>query len=684
MALGGMLGSALTARLDKAHRFAPLVAIAAGLILILSYNAASALTPHLDTTSLYAGVDVLLLAVPLMLPLALLSGLFYTLAGAAIRESEASDARSAGILTLFNTAGAALGPLVAAFLLLPTIGTEMSVVLIALVYAVIGAFLLARKEGTRLPEIAALLALALSMAWFPFGSLDRALVKTAIDRWATGTTTEVAWLSEGPAETVMYLGRRELGEPHSHRMLTNGFSMSATNVNSRRYMKLYVYLPIAIHPEPRSALLVSYGVGNTAKALTDTRALEHIDVVDISANVLAAASVVYPDPEDHPLKDPRVNVHVEDGRYFMQTTAQRYDLITSEPPPPRAAGVVNLYTREYYRLIRDRLNEGGMVSYWLPIHSLTEAATLSIVRSFCDVFEDCSLWHGDRTDLMLLGSNRARERVTEGHFLAQWQDEVVGPEMKRLGFEQPGQLGALFIGGADYLEKLTADALPLVDDHPKRVMAGFDFAPASTPPFENAWGPAEAARDRFKESELIARLWPESLRKETEDFFETQALLDRLSLRPDVNLERDIESLHHTLTETELATPILWAFGSDADIGRIIETAAKPRLDDPRVILQWGARSLAARRYEEAAQHYEAAARQPDQERFATRMQVFALCMAGELDGARSVAELRYGSVGRPLPLSPFWTWMQTRYHVLPSLLAGDLGPKDTHAALLH
>src|SRR5206468_8297209 len=136
----------------------------------------------------------------------------------------------------------------------------------------------------------------------------------------------------------------------------------------RRYMKLFVYWPVAFHPAPKKALLISYGVGSTAKALTDTRAFEQIDVVDISRDVLSMDEVVYPDPATRPLRDPRVKVYVEDGRYYLLTTDQRYDVITAEPPPPKNAGIVNLYTREYFELLHDRLAEGGVATYWLPVH----------------------------------------------------------------------------------------------------------------------------------------------------------------------------------------------------------------------------------------------------------------------------------------------------------------------------
>ena len=148
--------------------------------------------------------------------------------------------------------------------------------------------------------------------------------------------------------------------------------MSATDVQARRYMKLYAYLPAAVHPALRRALLVSYGVGSTARALVDTASLEHIDVVDLSSDILEMSERTTATDGRSPLDDPRVEVHIEDGRWFLHTTPHRYDLITAEPPPPMLAGVVNLYTREYFSLVRDRLAEGGMVTYWLPLRALSD------------------------------------------------------------------------------------------------------------------------------------------------------------------------------------------------------------------------------------------------------------------------------------------------------------------------
>ena len=98
-------------------------------------------------------------------------------------------------------------------------------------------------------------------------------------------------------------------------------------------------------------------------------------------------------------------LHIEDGRQFLQATPKRFDLITGEPPPPRTPGAVNIYTREYFQLMHDRLAEGGIATYWLPVGRPDPGTNVNaIVRAFCDVFADCSLWNATPFDLMLAGT----------------------------------------------------------------------------------------------------------------------------------------------------------------------------------------------------------------------------------------------------------------------------------------
>ena len=95
----------------------------------------------------------------------------------------------------------------------------------------------------------------------------------------------------------------------------------------------------------------------------------------------------------------------------------------------------------------------------------------TIVRAFCDVFSDCSLWNATPFDLMLVGSRNAPAADPGRSSPTPWQTPGLEARLREVGFERPEQIGATFVGDADYLRELTAPTPPLTDDFPQRLRA---------------------------------------------------------------------------------------------------------------------------------------------------------------------------------------------------------------------
>lgn len=632
IALGGLAASAGLRRWPEGYRQAGPLAFLAGAACLGGYALFYLLLPPASVPAASAPWAVARLALPLMLPVALASGVLFTLVGASLRGASRSDASAAGALALANTVGAAAGAAAGGLLLLPALGVEASFFVLGALYGAVGLLMVARVRPGRwtlLPSAALLVA---ALALFPFGAMTSRYVPSVVARAAKGSAVQVLGVREGLTETAIYLERYWLGLPHHKQLLTNAFSMSGTEGKFRRYMKLFVWWPVAVHPEPRRALLISFGVGCTAEALTQTRSLERIDVVDISRDILETNDLIFPDPARQPLRDPRVVVHVEDGRFFLQSTKERYDLITGEPPPPEIAGIANLYSREYFQLVHDRLAEGGVATYWLPIHALTGEGAKSIVRAFCDVFEDATLWHGMGLDLILVGTRGARGPVSEEAFRRQWRDPAVAPELARLGLEVPAQLGALYIDGGDHLRRSVADRPPLVDDFPRRILGP---PMREVPALYRAWLDPQGAAGRFESSEVVRRLWPEAVRRETLGYFGAQSLLIWVSVPPRAGEGIPYGTIHEVMVGTTLRAPILWAFGSSPDLQEAL-AAAPPEVRRSAEARYHGAvELLSRRRYAEAASAFAEAEGAEAYRQRAWTLRVYALALAGEAEEAR-------------------------------------------------
>jgi spermidine synthase len=657
IACGGFVGSRWLGRWPNAHRHAGSVAFAAGLCCLVSYALSPAYLTSFGIDLVVGAAAIVKVGVPLMFPVSFLSGVFFTLVGAALRDDAPSDSAAAGALTFANTIGAMLGSLFAGFVMLPLVGIENSLYLAALAYGGIGMWVLLRRSERRgAPLFASAAAFGLALAFFPFGILESAHLGRVVERWIHNSEDRVAMVRESAAQTLIYIENRTLGQVHSHRVVTNAMSMAGNWNSARRYSKLYVYLPVALHPEPKNALVISFGLGSTAKAVTDTAAFEHIDVVDISKDILELSDLVYADGEN-PLIDPRVEVHVEDGRYFLQATERRFDLITGEPPPPGAAGVVNLYTREYFQLVHDRLAEGGIVSYWLPIHSVSEQGSRAILRAFCDVFEDCSLWNGIGRDLMLLGTRDAGGPVGAEHFARQWHDPAVAREITGLGFESPEQLGALFVGDAEYLDELVREVPPLVDDFPKRIL-GPSPDLSNLEPMYRSWTDTAAARERFEQSDFIARLWPAEYRESALPHFDAQSIINALSYGLHPEHRSRVRDTHTLLTTTELRGPAMWQLGTNSDFQRIAAEATGKELGNPNLQFHIGAGLVADRQYAAALEPLRRAELNPNNFTLATSLQILALCEAGREDEAQALARERHGRMPRSAKMQDFWAAM--------------------------
>jgi spermidine synthase len=606
-----------------------------------------------------------------------LSGVLFTTLGHTLRASmtgpgHRNGVHAAALLTLANTTGAMCGAPIAAFVLLPGLGMERSLFAIAILYGGIGAVIVsidAREvPASRVPAFVSGAALLFSLIGFPFGLMaDTYFTRVAAAYSGDGST--IVATREGVSETIFLMQQQWLGRPVYSRIVTNGFSMTGTAVPALRYMRYFAYWPMLLHGGPiRRALVICYGAGVTAGAVLDLPSVETVDIAELSPDIVAMSDIIYP-PDRHPLRDPRVRLHIEDGRVFLQSSRDRFDLITGEPPPPRTPGAANIYTREYFRLVYDRLQEGGIATYWLPVARPDPGTDVNtIVRAFCDVFSECSLWNATPFDLMLVGTRESVHPASESTFAAAWSSPTLAPRLREIGFEEPEQVGATFVGDASFLRQLTAGVPPLVDDFPQRLRPAGSRPSLSDPRYPQDPSVVEMyrrtldpvrARGQFAASDQIKRLWPESLVEGTLRRFDEQRIMNRVfweGARPLLQ----IDDLHRVLTDTSLNTLPLWLLGTDESKQRIALDGNER--SGPTEYAR-ALRALASRDYQGAAAYFGEAERRGLQAETVRPLQVYSLCLSGDLDTARLLAR---GAEAQSDDARHFWNWLKTTYGVEP------------------
>jgi len=118
--------------------------------------------------------------------------------------------------------------------------------------------------------------------------------------------------------------------------------------------------------------------------------IERLDVLDINQEVVAASDFFIP-WNNNVLSNPRTNLIIQDGRAHLQLTKQKYDVIISEPSNPWMAGLAALFTREFFTLVRDRLNEGGIFCQWVHVYQMDWPTFALVGRAFEKVFPNSIL-----------------------------------------------------------------------------------------------------------------------------------------------------------------------------------------------------------------------------------------------------------------------------------------------------
>src|SRR5438132_599669 len=669
--LGSIVAGAIHRRSARLNQLLPVLLLLAAIATLSSY-----LFFPGEVVQTRAGVfdvswrQIGFLSIALMFPVAFLSGILFPSIVACVQASVEDRMNSTGITTLFNTTGAAAGPLLASFLLLPSIGYQWSLILCAAGYALLAILVCERSTWSLRRPIGLVTtglcaALILFFAIFPH---HRAEMHFAHARRPYETDDQGRLLAdvvkkvEGASDTLQLLRRDLFGEPYYYRLLTNAFSMSATNPRNQRYMRLFAYLPLAFRPESEDVLLICYGCGVTADAFLRGLHVKRMDVVEISKEVLQLADFYSGINYSNPLRDPRVTTFIQDGRFFLQASPRQYDIISGEPPPPKVAGAVNLYTEEFFSLMNSRLKQGGIATFWLPVNQLKVDEAKAILRGFHNAFPNASVWASADQEWIMMGIKGPGRKVKEEEIRQLWSDPDSGADLKRIGVEVPQQLGALFLMDGDEIDRITRDVAPLTDNYPKRLSdapwdekANFELAATYMEP--------ASVTERFLRSPLINRIWPEALSKSMKSLFavrETRFLSETVG-------SNKLAELDLFLRGTRLRTPVLEALGSDelrlAIAQRVArETESSPPDTVPDLI----ASALARRDLNEAIRLLEG---QKDRGAFGVRenlLLTYLYCLNGNVDKAEALAVANSKLINKDSSVDWLWKKLEAEFGFHP------------------
>ncbi len=288
----------------------------------------------------------------------------------------------------WSTVGAITGALGTGFVVLPELafaGTATLAVAISLVLALAAALLARpRSPGLAVFAVAGLVVLALAPPRTPW----RVLRTTPLSgRSASG---DVAYYGVGRSATVLLVDEND-----TWRLTTNGLPEAAiqppgARVGSFTVARWMALLPLVSRPEAESLAIIGLGAGLTLGSVP--AAFDEIHVVELEPEVIRANRKVAGERRRDPLADPRLQLHVNDARSALTLSPRRFDAIVSQPSHPWTSGSSHLFTREFFSLVRQRLEPRGVFVQWIGLRFVDGDLLRTLVATLADVFSEVEVY----------------------------------------------------------------------------------------------------------------------------------------------------------------------------------------------------------------------------------------------------------------------------------------------------
>ena len=335
-----------------------------------------------------------------------------------------------------NTVGAVLGTILTPFVFIPLFGIRLSLYGIYAVLILFGLYILGRVRELKPLSMVMVLGGAFFVLvlgkgyWVPDietqkagqGNFSRLEVNVPADR------IRLLDYKEGEHSTISVV---EDKESKARTIYLDGFSTAtvSSSFSGSTYMQAMGFVPMALHPSPKRVLVIGFGTGNTMGTASLFPGAE-VDGVEIDKNVLEFSKWFATWNHDV-LNRPNTKMFIQDGRAFLKWSESTYDVIIMEPMSPLQAGVVNLYSREFYELALSHLKEDGLLVQWLPLHLIGPQDARSITHTFQKVFPEFSVWNSFLTRIVMLVGSRNPVTLDKKHF-----ETLMGsPEIKQMAQE---------------------------------------------------------------------------------------------------------------------------------------------------------------------------------------------------------------------------------------------------------
>ncbi len=425
------------------------------------------INPSIATDITYTIQLDLVRAIWVILPGALLWGASFPLALAAVADRQRDPARLVGGVYAANTVGAIVGAVVTSLFLVGTFGSQFAQrALISL--ALLSGLLMVVPSGRETPGrararwvtavAAALIATFIARAVPPLPGL-----LVAHGRYSATWVglNQILYVGEGVTASVA-VSRTATGTLNYHNA---GKIQASSEPQDMRLQRMLGHITTLVPENPSKVLVIGCGAGVTAGAVSIDPLVKDQIIAEIEPLVPQVVSTHFAEYNFDVVRNPKVRIHLDDARHYLLTTDEKFDAITSDPLDPWVKGAATLYTREFFREVKEHLNPGGVVTLFVQLYESNEAAVKSEIATFLEAFPNGAVFantvNGQGYDLVLFGQLEARridvDRVQKR--LSDPANEAMRRSLSEIGINSAVELFGTYAGTSSDMAGWLRDAV---------------------------------------------------------------------------------------------------------------------------------------------------------------------------------------------------------------------------------
>jgi spermidine synthase len=406
-----------------------------------------------------------------VVPAAILWGASFPLALASVASPGEDPGRLVGGVYAANTVGAIVGSLVASLLLVAWIGSQHAQQVLIVISMVSGLLVLepigsGEEAKTGRAQIPGLILVAVSIA------LGAVLIRSvhevpglliAYGRYAATRTSqvdEIIYKGEGMMASVA-VSRLSNGVLNYHNA---GKVQASSEPQDMRLQRMLGHLTTLLPRREKTMMVIGFGAGATAGAVSIEPRLESETIAEIEPLVPKVVSTYFSEHNFDVARNPKVHIHIDDARHYLQTTKDTFDGITSDPLDPWVKGAAMLYTREFFDEAKAHLNPGGVVTLFVQLYESSPEAVKSELATFFEAFPNGLVFgnttNGEGYDTVLVGSIEPLHIDVDAiqAKLSSPEYSRVAQSLREIGFNSAIDLFSTFAGRASDLKPYLKNA----------------------------------------------------------------------------------------------------------------------------------------------------------------------------------------------------------------------------------